>query len=126
MSQMTRILKDAKLFEFLKNLALLVMVIGVGVMIYGAYAYYTTDQDLSEVTEQRKAIEESLASITSLDVTAIGMSDIQLRREQNRLLDERRQAAILIGAGIITLAAAWLVRDLSSGRLKQLQLAESY
>ena len=110
-----------KYIQYLRNITLILFAFGIVLAGYGAYQYYTTDQRINEIEDERRAVEEKLQSVdpeylASVNPAPIAGKDIQLRRELNQKYIERDEGIKMAGIGIVLVALSWIIRDLGVTR----------
>jgi uncharacterized membrane protein YidH (DUF202 family) len=115
-----------QLAQYVSYVIFTVIVIGLGLAIYGGYTYFDATQRIKDLEETQKRTEEYVQSIVSqaadpstIDATGLAFSGIQLRKDRNEQVDRQHNGRWMFAAGLIVTALGWLSWDLMKSRQRR-------
>jgi len=99
--------------EQIRAVTLAIVIVGIGLIVFGAYRYLDAARQLSDNMAQK--IQESGTEISNLsngEAQMLMSADIQRRK----LLQQQNYAMIFAGVGLALAAAGWLAGDFLAAR----------
>lgn len=104
--------------EPLKYLLFALLVLGLGMALYGGYRFYEADQQIKDIDEQLHGLEAQVSDASSLELNPLAAADIALRRQRIEHRNERDEALRLLGTGIALVGGVWLLWEILLPRLR--------
>ncbi len=100
----------------LKAFTLAIILVGIGLALFGLYQYIDASQRLStNVAQQVHDSGEDISALSNDDARSLMASDL----ERRDLLAQQNRALIMLGAGMALGALGWLCHDFLRSQLEK-------